>query len=108
VGITPGRRVRRALLAVCADLDARGTCVPYAYAAAPAAPVGGVDARAALASVHAALGGSNDTAWTGTAGRVAAGVVRSLAFERTFGAADRCAESTALQAMATHDRATGS
>lgn len=86
IGIEPGPRGRRALLAVCDDLDGRGARVPFAYAAAPAAAVGGVEAQAALAAARAALGGSGSAAWAGSAGRVAAGVLRSLAFEAAFGA----------------------
>ena len=111
LGVRPGARTRRALLGVCEELDARGGSGSnnggdglgaFAYAQAPAASVGGVTlervlalARAEVAASKAASGAAAAPPagpaapwrWGGDAERVAAGVMRALAFEHAFGAA---------------------
>jgi hypothetical protein len=95
LGIRPGPRSLRALLAACDDLDARAGLGPLAFAAAPAAPIGGKSLESALAEARAALAeqgaggdaGGGARAWQpgGVAERAAAGVMRALAFELAFG-----------------------
>jgi hypothetical protein len=95
LGVRPGPRTLRALLAACDDLDARASLGPFAFAAAPPARVGGVSLREVLAAVRAEMGpagggggaGADGGAWVwgGDAERAAAGVVRTLAFESSFG-----------------------
>jgi hypothetical protein len=87
---------------VCDRLDARGGLGAFAHAAAPTASIGGVTLEAALSEARRAVaesgaaeaggggGGSGSSSegqwqWGGEAERIAAGVMRSLAFERAFG-----------------------
>ena len=103
LGMEPGSRSLHALLAACDNLDGRGGLGPFAYAAAPSGSVAGTVASDVLRSAHAALedrnlspagaagggdDGRNDLAcwqWGGDAERVAAGVLRTLAYQRIFG-----------------------
>lgn len=108
IGVVPGPRTRRAVLGALEDLDARGGgggggasggggggdgsggLGAFAYAWAPAAAVGGVSLADALSLARSELapgaaGASAAWRWGGAAERVAAGVMRTLAFERAFG-----------------------
>jgi hypothetical protein len=115
LGITPGPRTLRALLKICADLDARAALGPFASAASPAASVAGVTLQDALARARLLLAdargggggrsvegcGGAAAGWEGSGGagigeewrwdgageaeQLAAALLRTLAFQATFG-----------------------